>query len=1181
MQLTKLEIKGFKSFGDKIIINFNQGVTAIVGPNGCGKSNVVDAIRWVLGEQSTKTLRSEKMENIIFNGSKNRKPANLAEVSLTFDNTKNILPTEFSSVTITRKLFRTGESEYRLNDVKCRLKDITDLFLDTGIGADTYSIIELKMIDEIIANKDNSRRVLFEEASGISKYKVRKKQTLTKLKDTESDLSRVEDLLYEINKNLKSLENQAKKADKYFVLKQDYKEASILLAYYKLEGFHTDLQKINQQQEQQVEKLQTNQAELFKQESNLQEQKQAILVKEKNLTAQQRAAHEFTAAMHAYESDKKLKNNQLSHLQERESRLIKEVEADNMEFNKLQQNSKRLQEELYISEKLLTDSQEELSQNQALLEELKRQHQSSKVSMDAFVKEHNEVHNEIFKLEKEVAVLDIQKNSLDNEAIRMDAETAAKGTELKLFTDQLTELQTDLDARKQVFEQTFAQESEIQLQIQQLQLQIKQLNEELHKQIRLADAKQNEYNLTKSLVDNFEGFPESIKFLRKNAGWTKNPPLFSDILFCQEDYRVAIENYLADVMNHYVVDTKTDAIQAIKLLSDSSRGRANFFVLQGIDKAPAPAAVHLQDDRIIPVLDVITIEEKYKPLCQHLLNNVYLINADLDLQLGVDLPDENITLLQSEGRFAKNKLSISGGSVGLFEGKRIGRAKNLQILQQEIKKLTSEIEVHKQSIEDLEQRISHLQSTSKKELLADLKEQANRLENELIATKGRHEQHEHFLRQNQDRKIELSTKLQAIKTSLHKTGPELARLRDISEKNRTKLLGIEEGFLVLNEELIEKSSLYNQQNLQFHQQKNKVASLNSDLEYRESQLANLETRIVRNTQEQVKVNTELKDASNFVDTNDQNLEEMYAQKKSLDQGLSELEKDFYSTRKLITELETSIHQFRQNKDHCEVLITEFKDQRTTLQIELNSLKERLSAEFNISLEDLLDGEIPVNKPAFSDVETKCRKLKRQLEDFGSINSMAKETYDEMSVRLQFIQKEKMDLLDAKSSLMSTINEIDQSANDKFMAAFTHVRENFIQVFRSLFNQEDSCDIVLTNPNNPLESDIDIIAQPKGKRPLSINQLSGGEKTLTSTALLFSLYLLKPAPFCIFDEVDAPLDDTNIDKFNNIIREFSNQSQFIVVSHNKRTIASTDIIYGVTMVEQGISRVVAVDIRDVA
>ena len=280
---------------------------------------MVDAIRWVMGEQSTRALRSEKMENIIFNGTKNRKPANLAEVSLTFNNTKNILPTEFSTVNITRKLYRNGESEYRLNDVKCRLKDITDLFLDTGLGADTYSIIELKMIDEIINNKDNSRRNLFEEASGISKYKVRKKQTLSKLKETENDLSRVDDLLFEIGKNLKSLENQAKKADKYFRLKDEYKDASVSLAYFKLADFSQDLEKLEEQEAAQQEVIQQNQSQIGLQETELQEKKKDILAKEKNLSVQQKSTHEYVNKIRAYESEKKIKNEQMRHLQEKRS----------------------------------------------------------------------------------------------------------------------------------------------------------------------------------------------------------------------------------------------------------------------------------------------------------------------------------------------------------------------------------------------------------------------------------------------------------------------------------------------------------------------------------------------------------------------------------------------------------------------------------------------------------------------------------------------------------------------------------------------------------------------------------------------------------------------------------------------------------------------------------------------
>ena len=345
MQLTQLEIKGFKSFGDKITINFNEGVTAIVGPNGCGKSNVVDAIRWVLGEQSTRMLRSEKMENIIFNGTKTRKPSNLAEVSLTFDNTKNILPTDFTKVTITRKLYRSGESEYRLNDVHCRLKDITDLFLDTGIGSDSYSIIELKMIDEIIANKDNSRRALFEEASGISKYKLRKKQTFSKLKDTEADLSRVEDLLFEIDKNLKTLENQAKKAERYFRLKEQYKSLSIMLASFRIISFREALSRLEDKEQQQSLSNTDISTTISNLEAVLQQQKLENLNLEKNLSVQQKASNEFIAKIRNYESDKKLKNEQLRFLEDKKNRLNDELEKDKNQLNHVFYNQKRLNEE--------------------------------------------------------------------------------------------------------------------------------------------------------------------------------------------------------------------------------------------------------------------------------------------------------------------------------------------------------------------------------------------------------------------------------------------------------------------------------------------------------------------------------------------------------------------------------------------------------------------------------------------------------------------------------------------------------------------------------------------------------------------------------------------------------------------------------------------------------------------
>ncbi|MEJ5144181.1 chromosome segregation protein SMC [Sphingobacterium sp. MYb388] len=1180
MQLTKLEIKGFKSFGDKITINFNEGVTAIVGPNGCGKSNVVDAIRWVLGEQSTRMLRSEKMENIIFNGTKNRKAANLAEVSLTFDNNKNVLPTAFTTVTVTRKLFRNGDSEYRLNDVKCRLKDITDLFLDTGVGADSYSIIELRMIDEIINNKENSRRNLFEEASGISKYKVRKKQTLNKLRDTELDLSRVDDLMFEITKNLRSLEGQAKKAEKYTLLKDEYRQSSINLAYYRIADFSSELERL-QGQESKLNKQSTDaQEHINKAENALKQIREDNLEQEKNVSIQQKATQEFINKIRNYESEKKVKNEQLKNLQDKESRLNFEINNDNQQLNHVLYTIKRLNEELFHEQQQLDNFQTNLEKDKFEVEELRGQQQTAKGKLDSYNKASTTLQDNIYKLEKDIAVLNIQKEALLQESIRTVTDTESKEAELNQFNITVAELEGRVETQQQQYETAIQMEEELQSQIQNHTANINTLKDELNKESRLADAKQNEYNLTKSLIDNLEGFPDSIRFLKKNAGWKKQPPLFSDVLFCEEDYRVAIENYLESIMNHYVVETQQDAVQAINLLSDAARGRANFFILDAIPSIKTSSSIN--DDILTPALNVITVDDKFKPLCEVLLQNVYILQRERDHELELPLPEGDIVILQKNGKFSKNRLGLSGGSVGLFEGKRIGRAKNIEILAKEIKALNENINKLQDQIADESGRLAALQSNSQKEMIDELRFQLNRLNNELISVKTKQEQYQTFITNALNRKKDIQDKIIAIENDLLIVEPQIQDFKNEREQQVGDLQEFQDRFNEISEILTEKSASYNQGNLGYHQQQNKVSNINKDLEFRETQQEDFQSRIERNTKDLEEVQLSLKITAQFVDEEDQDLVEMYTQKDALEKGLEELEKSYYGVRKQINELEEQIIQYRRSKEQDDLLISEIKDKKTALQIDLNTLKERLSAEFNIELKDLLEQEETPTITEDQDVlVAKCTKLKKQLNEYGSINLMAKEAFDEMNERYNFINKEKSDLLEAKESLMATIKEIDDTAEVQFMFTFNSVRDNFIKVFRSLFNEEDSCDLILTDPSKPLDSDIDIIARPKGKRPLSINQLSGGEKTLTSTALLFSLYLSKPAPFCIFDEVDAPLDDTNIDKFNNIIRDFSKNSQFIVVSHNKKTIASTDIIYGVTMVEQGVSRVVAVDLRDVA
>jgi len=1195
MQLTRLEIKGFKSFGDKITINFNEGITAIVGPNGCGKSNVVDAIRWVLGEQSTRTLRSEKMDNVIFNGTKSRKAANLAEVSLTFDNTKNILPTDFTTVTLTRRLYRTGESEYRLNDVQCRLKDITDLFLDTGIGADSYSIIELKMIDEIITNKEGSRRNLFEEASGISKYKLRKKQTFNKLKDTEADLERVEDLLFEIEKNLKTLENQAKKTERYYRLKDQYKSLSVILASFRIASFSESLGRIEEQeQKHKVEKTGIV-TRIDSQEAILQKEKLDSLTKEKNLSTQQKATNEYVAKIRAYESEKKIKNEQLKFQQDKEARLAEELEKDKNQLNHVQYNIKRLSEEKAQEDENLETVRARVSDLKTAADELREQQTAARNELNELNGINTRLQNQVYKTEKDLEILQIQQEALEQESQRNMEDATNKEAELSHFNEVVAGLEVTVKTAELDYRETLNFEADLQEQIRGVEDEIKVLQENIIREGRKLDARQNEYNLTKSMVDNLEGFPESIRFLKKNTDWSKNAPLFSDILFCREEYRVAIENYLEPLMNHYVVDTYSEAIKGINLLSNATQGRAQFFVLssygtQTPSKSPTVGET-LENEVLkallagdglggaaIPALNVVEVDKHYQPLCDHLLKNVYLIDDHQEQALNnAELP-AGVVVIGKSGKFNKSRYAMAGGSVGLFEGKRIGRAKNLEALLKVIKLIDVELTGFKNRFEELETKLTVLKKSGKTAEIRQKENHLNRLNTELVTVKTRQEQYQTFIENSLNRKDDIALKIESIKAEKLVLQPQLEELKSQKQSHNELLVEKQADFNELNEFVSVQSNAYNQENIRFHQQQNKVSGLVKDLDYRETQQETLDVRIKQNGSELEKVKLAIHENLQQADNSDDDLVEMYAQKEELEKATQQAEQEYYGWRGKITETENELTALRRKKENAELIESELKDERNNLKLELNALKERLSVEFNVDIQELPETEIAEGEDE-QEIRYKTERLKKQLDDFGAINPMAVEAYNEMNERYTFIQAQKKDLSDAKASLLATIQEIDDTAKDKFMTSFTMVRENFIKVFRSLFNEEDSCDLILSDPQHPLESDIDIIAKPKGKRPLSINQLSGGEKTLTATAILFSLYLLKPAPFCIFDEVDAPLDDTNIDKFNNIIRKFSTESQFIVISHNKRTIASTDIVYGVTMVEQGISRVVPVDLRE--
>jgi len=1160
-----------------MVIHFDKGITGVVGPNGCGKSNIVDAIRWVLGEQKSRMLRSDKMENVIFNGTKNRKPTNLAEVSLTFENTKNLLPTEYTHVTITRRYYRSGESEYQINGVTCRLKDINNLFMDTGINSNSYAIIELKMIDELLNDKNNSRRELFEEAAGISKFKNRKRETLRKLEDTDADLSRVEDLLFEIDKNLKSLEKQAKQAARYFEIKADYRIASINLAKKSLEQLQLALvdaqSKIQQESDHKIG-IQTQIAAL---EALLSASKSDLIGKEKLLASRQKALNEQVNKIRTFESDKRIKNERLRFLEDRSQALREQIDQDRKSNERAAFAIRSLEQEKEAAEKILAEKE-------VLVAHLREEYDLQKTATVVKQEQHKELSQQVSQLKdrvyqagKEVEIKQIQLSTLKQELDRTSSDDSSQEASLIDFEQNLAHVKSELDQAQQAYEILKLKQEDQDQKVEETNRIVEMIREELTQISRKLDSKTNEFNLTKSLVENLEGFPEAIKFLKKNQSWGKDVPLLSDLLTTDEKYRVTIENYLENYLNYYVVDTEAEAYAAIQLLTDAAKGKANFFILEHFEHFSSSQAQLFSNT--LAATEIIEFDVKYSRLINYILDNVYIVQGEYQ-----DFPIQKEGVFLSEsGKYIKKKFSLSGGSVGLFEGKRIGRAKNLEKLEREIKELHKKVSTSRANLDQKLGELTKLKELSFKKALEESQARLQELNSDFVSVRTKKEQLAELLYSNANKREDILARIASIEESLEEIQPKLSKEKALFEELNEQLIQVTEEVEMISKVLSEKSQLFNQENITYIQQLNRVSSSEQEIEFKKAAFESSKERIEKSQEELSQLDNEIKNLLDNNEIKDEELIELYTEKEGIELGVTEAEKNYYGGRGEIDELDTRIRSLQKAKEGYDELVLALQNQINEVRLKMTGMNERLNVEFDIDLETLMS-ENPQVDPEFEafkeeDLKELVYRQKDRLERIGPINPMAMEAYDEIKIRYDFITSQKDDLIQAKVSLLSTISEIDLVARETFLDAFGKIKENFVRVFRSLFTEEDDCDLTLVDPENPLESAIEIMAKPKGKRPLTINQLSGGEKTLTATSLLFSIYLLKPAPFCIFDEVDAPLDDANIDKFNQIIHKFSAESQFIIVTHNKRTMASTDIIYGITMIEAGVSRVVPVDLRE--
>lgn len=1177
MRLQSLEIKGFKSFADHTVINFDADVIGIVGPNGSGKSNVVDAIRWVLGEQSSKELRLDQMSSIIFNGTKKRKPGNVAQVTLTFTNTKNLLPTEYQTVSISRLLYRSGDSEYRLNGVTCRLKDITNLFMDTGIGSNSYAIIALNMVDDILADKENARRKMFEQAAGISKYKVRKKETLAKLKSTSEDLERVEDLLYEIENNLKSLEKQARRTKRYFELKDAYKQYSLKLAALKSDGLKAIFKDLKAQLEREEDNYRQLEIEQRRLEAQLEALRKANLDQEKDLSVKQREVNEIAGRIRDKESERKMLEQRMMFAEQNRLKASEQIGINQKLIHNLETEIEEYR--LSLSEEKLRETQLEnaLQAAENHLQQIRQNHSQLKADLDVVMQAQQVTERKLFELEKDKAVNNNQITSLQNDLKRLSEEEKNRQAELQNINALLAQFQSRLKVEKQTLEALELAEEKRQEEIVRVESEIEQLNKNVQAIHRELDAKRNEYKLTKSMVENLEGFPESIRFLSSAKEWSTSAQLLSDIIYVEADYRVAIENYLEPYLNYYVVKNQQEALAAIRLLNTAQKGKANFFLLDAFNDFQPPAL--LIPSGTIPAVDLIQCDPAHRNLINYLLHHVVVTEAEDTAQ---EIGHEQLTIIAKSGRYIQRKHTISGGSVGLFEGKKIGRKKNLEVLEINIRRHQQEADNLLSKLHLLRDRLSQLKMAKDASAIQQAQAQLNKTIQEMASLQAKRESYDNYLAESAFRRKEFEERIVELSAKNSEIEKALTSLLEEVESARRRILNTDGSFRQVAEELSKASAAFNEKNIAFIQQQNKVSAIQRELSYKEKSLGEVRTTLANAQQMLQQSSEDIAGLNDQLETLQNDLLQLYELRKTKEGSLSEAEQAFFKARGGAIELEDQLRQVNKKSHDVQILINRLKDKLNETRFQLSSLAERLRIEFNLSINDAENLSLSEEEKASlneTELLLKVERMKSRLDNYGEINPLAVEAYDEMKARFDSITEQRADILKAKDDLLETIKEIEDTATKQFLDAFGKVRLYFIDVFRTLFTKEDAADLILENADDPLESNIEIVAKPKGKRPQTISQLSGGEKTLTSIALLFALYLLKPAPFCIFDEVDAPLDDANIEKFNKIIKDFSRGSQFIIVTHNKQTMAAVDTIYGVFMQEQGVSAVTQVDFRN--
>lgn len=1170
MYISELKMHGFKSFAKKEVLKLSQGVTTVVGPNGCGKTNIVDAIRWVLGEQKSSVLRGGKMEDVIFNGAENMKPLSVCDVTLTVHNNKGKLPIEYNDIEIGRRVYRNGESEYTINKTPCRLKDINDLFIDTGMGSDAYSVIELKMIEQILSENGDDRRRMFEEASGINKYRKQRKSTLRKFDATRFDLERINDVISEVEQKVHGLELQLKRFKRHENLTHQLREKDIELAFLKVDKYQNIMSPLEQeikdynhlkssktdkssQYEEVLEKnrliykgqedeLNALQSKLLTLTENRQEVRQNILIWTEK-------GNSTSLSIERGKTDYKTNNQRLAILSKEDESFIEESEKLQNDLDLALSSYKNKKEELdkiekkYHEElKYLDQVQNERWNHQKTIASNKSMYDRTKNLINDKTSNAAIISKKIFELKKESKQISSTIKSLEQKQLKIDNNYLEEKKEL---TEIQKKLQTLIDQQQEYIKNNNS-----------LIVKIESLNDQAR--------------FYEELIESNEGFPEGTQYV------LENPKVFpgvlgtvADMFQVEEEYRDALENGLGELSHCLITKNKKTGLSTLEKALENNAGDLTIIPLkEAIAYKVKLKSLPKSDNVIALASQLVKTDKKLSPLADYILGDLIVVS---DLKHAAnDKKLEGWRLVDLNGTYSGKNLVIKSRQVS-EHGNLIGRRNKLEIISEQLAHSKSEEKKTITSQALIEKKIdsSRIELNKKQELIKNSESQLSQLDSSLMKNHLNQTQILESLGNLKNELAETEKVLNDSQLSLKKIEPGIQKAEKLVSSFQEKINKANQNVLDQG-----KSRDFQQQILQDARvEMVNIESKNDNIVYKSNsakeQIKTIEKIQSEIIEEEKKMILLKKEYSQNIENGEKKLTETNAELQKQKSIIDLKQTVFRDTYDSIDKIQTKIKL--EQKDRESILenlkLSEFK---------LNELKQKIEI-VREQIKERYDTSIP-KKLIVDHVEDELSyqvdKIQRSLDNIGPVNMAVQDEYNEDSERLSHLRRQRDDLVESEENLRDTIQKIDRIARKKFQETFKLISKNYKKLF-NLFFEGGYGALRLVGDPDPLEADIVIDAQPPGKRNTSLRLLSSGEKALTAISLLFSIYQVKPSPYCILDEVDAPLDDINIHKFTKVLKQFADETQFIVVTHNKLTMEIANHMYGVTQEKKGVSKLVSV------